>query len=186
MGSKVRRLYAVIGGVLAFALLAVFLAACGGSSESTARDFHEAFQEWNTNKQMSEAMSEEAISDAEGEGVVAKMLAGHSVKSAEATRFFGPDGKTPIGAAVTLHLAEPIELHSVEVPVWVTPGPHPSKPPLPILRFARYSGTAVDELKVILSMPRRELLEVQPLGTSVDPPRLTSAPIPGYKKVGVH
>jgi hypothetical protein len=182
----VRRLYAGIGGVLAFAVLAAALTACGGTSESTARSFHEAFQEWNANKRMSAAMSEEAIGDAEAEGVVAKMLAGHPVKSAEATRFFGPDGKTPVGAEVTLHLAEPIELHSVEVPVWVTPGPHPSKPPLPILRFASYSGTSVDELKVILSMPRRELLEVQPLGNSVDPPQLTSAPIPGYKKVGVH
>lgn len=185
MGSRVQK-WVVIGGVsVTLVALPAVLSACGGTSESTARSFHEAFQEWKSNPAMSETMKEEAIGAAEEEKVVKGLLAGQAIKSAEATRFLGPDGKTLIGATVALHLAQPIDLHAAEVPVWLTPGPHPSKPPLPILRSATYTGIGIDEFKVIVSMPARELLEVEPSGTSVDPPKLSS-PIPGYKKVGEH
>ncbi len=186
MGSRVRW-WVVIGSALAalFAL-SVSLSACGSSGESTDRSFHEAFHEWKTSRAMSETMTEEAISAAEEAEVVKRLLAGQTVKSAEAARFVGTDGKTLIGAAVTLHLAHPIDMEAVEVPVWLTPGPHPSKPPLPIERFARYTGTGIDELKLIVSMPTKELLELQPFGASVNPPELTAGSIPGYKKVGEH
>ena len=181
------RRWVVIGSALAaLVALSAGLSACGGTAESTARSFHEAFHEWKTSRAMSETMKEEAIGAAEEEEVVKKLLAGQTVKSAEATRFFASDGKTLIGAAVILHLAQPNDMHSVEVPVWLTPGPHPSKPPLPILRFANYTGTGIDELRAIVSMPTKELLELQPFGASVDPPELIAGAIPGYEKVGEH
>lgn len=187
MGSKARRRYVVVASALSLlAALSVVLCGCGGSSESAADSFHETFHEWKTSRAMSDGMKEEAIAAAEEEQIVKELLAGQSVKGAEATRFLSSDHKTLIGATVTLELSEPIDMQAVEVPVWLTPGPHPSKRPIPILRAARYSGTGIDELKVIVSMPTREMLELQPFGASVDPPELTSSAIPGYKKVGDH
>lgn len=183
------RRQATVGAlVVALAVPAVALSACGGTTESTARSFHEAFQEWTKNRGMSEAMKEEAIRAAEGEPVVKKLLAGQEVKSAGATRFVGSDGKTPIGAAVTLRLTRPIDMHSVEVPVWLTPRTPDPKAPLAIQRFVHYTGTGIDELKVILALPAQELLEVQPFGTSVEPPEPGKPSIAGfsYDRVGEH
>ena len=79
-------------------------------------------------------------------------------------------------------------MQSVEVPVWVTAGPsvHGPPPPIPLRRRALYTGTGVEELEVLMTEPRRDVLEIIPRGGSIDPPRLTSPVDPGYEKVGQH
>ncbi len=189
MGSGARRRFAFAGALLAaLAVLSVGLSACGSSGESTDQSFHEAFQEWNKNREISEAMKEEAIQGSQEEEWVTKALAGHAVKSATVTRWFASDGKSLTGAVVRLRLKEPLDMQSVEVPVWVTAGPgvHGPPPPIPLRRRVLYTGTGIEELEVLMAEPRREVLEIIPHGGSIDPPRLTSPVSPGYEKVGEH
>jgi hypothetical protein len=191
MGTRPSRRYAVIGAALA-ALVALSLAltACGsGGGDPTAaeRDFHEVFQEWKSSRAMSDVMTEEAIDGSQQEEFVRKALGGHAVKSATATRWFGTDGKSLEGAIVRLRLKQPMDMHSVEVPAWVTPGPDVTEnPPIPLRRRALYTGTGVTELVILMTEPRREVLEIIPHGGSIEPPKLTMPVSPGYKKVGEH
>ncbi len=183
-----RRRYAVIVSALA-ALVALSLSACGssGGDTTTERDFHEVFQEWRSSPAMSDVMTEEAINGSQQEEFVKKALAGHVVKSATATRWFGTDGKSLEGAIVHLHLKEPMDMNSVEVPAWVTPGPKVTEnPPIPLRRRVLYTGTGIEELEILMTEPRREVLEIIPHGGSIKPPKLTMPVSPGYKKVGEH
>lgn len=187
MDLRASRRRALLGGMLAaLVALCLGLTACGGD-ESTARSFHEAFQEWNASRAVSDVMAEEAIAGSQEEEFVKKALAGDAVKSATVDRWFASDGKSLTGAVVHLRLQKPLDMNAVEVPVWVTAGPKATNnPPIPLRRRALYTGTGIEELEVLMTEPRREVLEIIPRGGSIDPPRLTSSVDPGYQKVGEH
>lgn len=184
MGSRVWR-YVAIGVALVAAVALVVVLTSGGEDARSADD---AWNEWTSNtSELSEPMQEEAIEGAEEEEIVREVLAGHAVEEAEASSWMSPDGKALVGAVVVLHLAEPLDLDAVEVPAFVTPGPNAPKPPIPLRRRVAYTGTGIDELEFLMSMPRREILEVEPHGGSIQPPKMVGIQIgPGYKEVGEH
>lgn len=187
MGARIRW-YGVIGAVLAAtAMLAASLSACGGSEkaggETTTVD---TWTEWRSNEGMSGPMREEAIRGAQEEESVEKVLAGQAVASSEAVRWRGTDGTLLLGTAVRLRLKEPIRLDSTVMPAFVTPTARSPKPPIALKRTVRYTGSGVDELEVLMAMPRREVLEIIPRGGSVGPPRLIGAPLPRYQPIGQH
>lgn len=188
MSAGARRRYSAVGVLLAALIaLAVALSACGSSGESTDRSFHEAFQEWNASKTVSDVMKEEAIRGSQEEEFVKTALAGHAVASVTVGRWYASDGKSLTGAIVHLHLKEPLNMRAVEVPAWVTAGPKATNnPPIPLRRRVLYTGTGIEELEVLMTEPRREVLEIIPRGGSIEPPQLMSPVDAGYEKVGEH
>jgi hypothetical protein len=108
----------------------------------------------------------EAVEVAVGDPTVKRLLGDHEVDERRAAPWVAEGGAELLGASVRIRLARPLRLDGEKLPAYITPDRDapPSTPPM--RRYVRYSGTGFTELRVLMELPSKEVLEIAPEGSA--------------------
>jgi hypothetical protein len=115
-------------------------------------------------ERLAKPVQTEAVEVAKSDATVRQLVGKRQIEDTHAAPWVAEGGTELLGSSVRLQLDEPLRLDEVKLPTYVWPS-RDAPPSTPSLRrYARFDATGVTELRILMRLPSKEVLEIAPEG----------------------